>query len=153
MNSNNIGTRRNEWCKIHQKQISDRVSQYLQGEADNGQLFFWDIKIPVHKQNFRFILWIFDKGKPLKAARLLAPRIVENMDYDNHRVGNKKRRLNEKKMCKGELCAVSVDNGNCPILEAKIGLRGYVQCEIQVVIFILLRIIQKVPRPGGGHSQ
>ena len=58
---------------------------------------------------------ILDEGKPPK-ARLLAPRMLDDMNYVKHRYGNNKRRLNLKKVFKDELYDFSTDDDNCLIL-------------------------------------
>ena len=58
---------------------------------------------------------ILDDGKPPK-ARLLAPRMLDDMNYVKHRYVNNKRRLNLKKVFKDELYDFSTDDDNCLIL-------------------------------------
>ena len=61
------------------------------------------------------MIWNFDKGEPLKTM-LPALWIVGKLDLAHHRDRNDNQNIELRKVCKGDVCAIYVDNNNCPVL-------------------------------------
>ena len=66
-------------------------------------------------ENVRFMMWIFDKRKPLKVW-LIVPWMVGDLYLDFQTEGNNTRCLELRNLRKGVLYSITVEDDNCPIL-------------------------------------